>query len=110
MTDLTNEELNEAVVLALGWTMYNASIGHVFTNPNEYGSVYRLKDLSWATNAQACLDDLLPAVEEDYSVAFTHRRGEWIVWLETDDGPWREFRAPTLARAICLCFIAVIKP
>lgn len=104
MTDLTNDELNEAVATALGWER-----DQVFDWQNPRGLKYRTIELPWAASVDVCLKDILPAVEEDYSVAFTHRRGEWRVWLETDDGPWREFRAPTLARAICLCFIEVMK-
>ena len=109
MTDLTNEELNEAVALALGRGRKNRNKGHWYP-----------ADRPWATDAQACLDDLLPVVRAKYPSA------EWqFRELRHIDRPprWRAYCtnpplhresvdvvADTLARAICLVFLDVMKP
>lgn len=109
MTDLTNEALNEAVALALGleraedidcWTTWEDKDGRL------HGG--------WATNAQACLDDLLPMVRAKYPEAkwrFTENAAGWAATCESHND--RELivsrNAPTRARAICKVFMEVMK-
>ncbi len=67
--DPANERLNEAVALAMGWTLESGTSSHrLWHRPKESGHICsdycfeHVSRLPWATDVQACIDDLLPVM------------------------------------------------
>lgn len=115
MPDLTDQELNEAMALeVLGWTRCDRVAGR-WDGPNE-GHYAGDPDWAWATSVDACLDDLSPVVKQVWPEgrwSFSEAHGVWVVlfYCEYRNRQWKTFSAtaPTLARAICLVALAVVK-
>ncbi|MBI5289935.1 MAG: hypothetical protein HY873_13260 [Chloroflexi bacterium] len=120
---MTNAELNEAIAKALGWEMHPDMDGAFWHPPSEEEHIsgdyccWSRADLPWATSVDACLRDLLPAVRAKYPKAeweffqhIKHGAQSWAAvchpYAAVNDGVRRD--DPSLARAICLAFLAVI--
>ena len=113
---MTNDELNERIALALGWESCPRTADCWYgvtgsTNPHHAKHKH-----NWATDAQACLDDLLPVMQAKVPGKLRLEEsddepGEWVVfWDVANYSPdWFNHAADTLARAICLVFLAVME-
>ena len=120
MTDLTNEELNEAVALALGWEHDPGGSDWWTSNSDGLPLWVELKRACWATSVDACLDDLLPVVRaKGLSCAFeecwaqpdegTEAHWFWYVGAYRKNSQVCHADDPSLARAICKVFLEVME-